>query len=79
MWNTGLFPVTRATALKRLTRKKRSLFLRMFTGKNLDFLFLSGSHSSCYRLQRFGTSTCSTAYWVLNLLQIPVSVGVSMY
>ncbi|RWR72446.1 sulfite exporter TauE/SafE family protein 3-like protein isoform X1 [Cinnamomum micranthum f. kanehirae] len=25
------------------------------------------------------TSTCSTAYWVLNLLQIPVSVGVSLY
>ncbi|XP_058074343.1 sulfite exporter TauE/SafE family protein 3-like [Magnolia sinica] len=26
-----------------------------------------------------GTTTCSTAYWVLNLLQIPVSVGVSLY
>lgn len=25
------------------------------------------------------TATCSTAYWVLNLLQIPVSVGVSLY
>ncbi|KAM7493249.1 hypothetical protein LguiB_027858 [Lonicera macranthoides] len=25
------------------------------------------------------TSTCSTAYWVVNLLQIPVSFGVSMY
>ncbi|XP_059658022.1 sulfite exporter TauE/SafE family protein 3-like [Cornus florida] len=25
------------------------------------------------------TATCSTAYWVLNLLQIPVSVGVSSY
>ncbi|CAM8919662.1 unnamed protein product [Rhodiola kirilowii] len=25
------------------------------------------------------TSTCSAAYWVLNLLQIPVSVGVSLY
>ncbi|MQL81227.1 hypothetical protein Taro_013678 [Colocasia esculenta] len=25
------------------------------------------------------TSTCSTAYWVLNLLQIPVSVGVTLY
>uniref|UniRef100_A0A7N0T9U1 Sulfite exporter TauE/SafE family protein n=1 Tax=Kalanchoe fedtschenkoi TaxID=63787 RepID=A0A7N0T9U1_KALFE len=25
------------------------------------------------------TSTCSTAYWVLNLLQIPASVGVSLY
>ncbi|KAF7830135.1 sulfite exporter TauE/SafE family protein 3 [Senna tora] len=25
------------------------------------------------------TSNCSTAYWVLNLLQIPVSVGVSGY
>lgn len=25
------------------------------------------------------TTTCSTAYWVLNFLQIPVSLGVSMY
>uniref|UniRef100_K3ZT21 Sulfite exporter TauE/SafE family protein n=1 Tax=Setaria italica TaxID=4555 RepID=K3ZT21_SETIT len=25
------------------------------------------------------TSTCSTWYWVLNLLQVPVSVGVTMY
>ncbi|KAA8521791.1 hypothetical protein F0562_012464 [Nyssa sinensis] len=25
------------------------------------------------------TATCSTAYWVLNLLQIPVSFGVSLY
>ncbi|XP_022729181.1 sulfite exporter TauE/SafE family protein 3-like [Durio zibethinus] len=25
------------------------------------------------------TTTCSVAYWVLNLLQIPVSVGVSLY
>ncbi|KAA8525295.1 hypothetical protein F0562_007150 [Nyssa sinensis] len=25
------------------------------------------------------TATCSTAYWVLNLLQIPVSVGVSLF
>ncbi|GLT48235.1 hypothetical protein SLA2020_218720 [Shorea laevis] len=25
------------------------------------------------------TATCSTAFWVLNLLQIPVSVGVSKY
>ncbi|XP_057477388.1 sulfite exporter TauE/SafE family protein 3-like [Actinidia eriantha] len=25
------------------------------------------------------TTTCSTAYWVLNLLQIPVSVGVTLY
>ncbi|KAK0572183.1 hypothetical protein LWI29_027458 [Acer saccharum] len=25
------------------------------------------------------TTTCSVVYWVLNLLQIPVSVGVSMY
>ncbi|CAM8964140.1 unnamed protein product [Rhodiola kirilowii] len=25
------------------------------------------------------TATCSLAYWVLNLLQIPVSVGVSLY
>uniref|UniRef100_A0A1D1Y2N0 Aluminum-activated malate transporter 13 n=1 Tax=Anthurium amnicola TaxID=1678845 RepID=A0A1D1Y2N0_9ARAE len=25
------------------------------------------------------TSTCSTSYWVLNLLQIPVSVGVTLY
>ncbi|KAF8400795.1 hypothetical protein HHK36_014097 [Tetracentron sinense] len=25
------------------------------------------------------TATCSTAYWVLNLLQIPVSVGVTSY
>ncbi|KAL5783256.1 hypothetical protein ACOSP7_008285 [Xanthoceras sorbifolium] len=25
------------------------------------------------------TATCSVVYWVLNLLQIPVSVGVSMY
>ncbi|KAL8101668.1 sulfite exporter TauE/SafE family protein 3-like [Apium graveolens] len=25
------------------------------------------------------TSNCSTAYWVLNLLQVPVSVGVSLY
>ncbi|XP_022754558.1 sulfite exporter TauE/SafE family protein 3-like [Durio zibethinus] len=25
------------------------------------------------------TATCSAAYWVLNLLQIPVSVGVSLY
>ncbi|KAF5748247.1 hypothetical protein HS088_TW04G00199 [Tripterygium wilfordii] len=25
------------------------------------------------------TSTCSTAYWILNLLQIPISVGVSTY
>ncbi|KAK3133137.1 hypothetical protein QOZ80_6AG0532850 [Eleusine coracana subsp. coracana] len=25
------------------------------------------------------TSTCSTWYWVLNLLQIPVSVGVTLY
>ncbi|KAB1204396.1 hypothetical protein CJ030_MR8G027189 [Morella rubra] len=25
------------------------------------------------------TGTCSTAYWVLNLLQIPVSFGVSLY
>ncbi|GMP94807.1 hypothetical protein CsSME_00044110 [Camellia sinensis var. sinensis] len=25
------------------------------------------------------TVTCSTAYWILNLLQIPVSVGVTLY
>ncbi|OMO91039.1 Transmembrane protein TauE like protein [Corchorus olitorius] len=25
------------------------------------------------------TATCSVAYWVLNLLQIPVSIGVSLY
>ncbi|XAR69310.1 hypothetical protein NMG60_11000849 [Bertholletia excelsa] len=25
------------------------------------------------------TTTCSTTYWVLNLLQIPVSVGVTLY
>ncbi|GAB4854253.1 hypothetical protein Ancab_022840 [Ancistrocladus abbreviatus] len=25
------------------------------------------------------TATCSSAYWVLNLLQIPVAVGVSLY
>jgi uncharacterized membrane protein YfcA len=25
------------------------------------------------------TSTCSVAYWVLNFLQVPVSVGVSLY
>ncbi|KAK4726592.1 hypothetical protein R3W88_031509 [Solanum pinnatisectum] len=25
------------------------------------------------------TSTCSTAYWILNLLQVPVAVGVSAY
>uniref|UniRef100_A0A1D1XW44 UPF0721 transmembrane protein ytnM n=1 Tax=Anthurium amnicola TaxID=1678845 RepID=A0A1D1XW44_9ARAE len=25
------------------------------------------------------TSTCSTSYWVLNLLQIPISVGVALY
>ncbi|XP_077219685.1 sulfite exporter TauE/SafE family protein 3-like [Tasmannia lanceolata] len=25
------------------------------------------------------TTTCSTAYWVLNLLQVPVSVGVSLF
>lgn len=31
------------------------------------------------QITKEGTSTCSTTYWVLNLLQIPVSVGVSMY
>ncbi|KAF9681138.1 hypothetical protein SADUNF_Sadunf06G0194300 [Salix dunnii] len=31
------------------------------------------------QIAKEGTSTCSTAYWVLNLLQIPVSVGVSLY
>ncbi|CAK7353346.1 unnamed protein product [Dovyalis caffra] len=31
------------------------------------------------QLAKEGTSTCSIAYWVLNLLQIPVSVGVSLY
>ncbi|KAK3212935.1 hypothetical protein Dsin_017641 [Dipteronia sinensis] len=31
-----------------------------------------------FLLQHY-TATCSVVYWVLNLLQIPVSVGVSMY
>ncbi|WJX62127.1 hypothetical protein P8452_47156 [Trifolium repens] len=25
------------------------------------------------------TTTCSVAYWILNLLQVPVAVGVSSY
>lgn len=31
------------------------------------------------QIAKNNTATCSTAYWVLNLLQIPVSVGVSLY
>ncbi|XP_057467648.1 sulfite exporter TauE/SafE family protein 3-like [Actinidia eriantha] len=31
------------------------------------------------QIAKNGTTTCSTAYWVLNLLQIPVSVGVTSY
>ncbi|KAI9191416.1 hypothetical protein LWI28_008277 [Acer negundo] len=31
------------------------------------------------QISKHYTATCSVVYWVLNLLQIPVSVGVSMY
>ncbi|GFZ08439.1 sulfite exporter TauE/SafE family protein [Actinidia rufa] len=31
------------------------------------------------QIAKNGTTTCSTVYWVLNLLQIPVSVGVTSY
>ncbi|PRQ27481.1 putative transmembrane protein TauE [Rosa chinensis] len=31
------------------------------------------------QIAKHHTSTCSTAYWIVNLLQIPVSLGVSTY
>ncbi|KAM7276105.1 hypothetical protein ACFE04_017971 [Oxalis oulophora] len=37
----------------------------------VSFLFL--------QITKNYTSTCSVAYWVLNFLQVPVSVGVSLY
>ncbi|CAL5440543.1 unnamed protein product [Camellia sinensis] len=51
----------------------------MFTGRSFGFFFSCGLHSLYCRSPRNYTATCSTAYWVLNILQIPVSVAVTLY
>ncbi|KAF8407052.1 hypothetical protein HHK36_006177 [Tetracentron sinense] len=114
-WNTSLYLAARTMTLKMRSRNlknKRSLFLRMSTGRNLAFWFSSGLHSLLCRLARFSfsrcviflknpilkgfihdltdektctfwtqhyTTTCSTVYWILNMLQVPVAVGVTLY
>ncbi|XP_028124798.1 sulfite exporter TauE/SafE family protein 3-like [Camellia sinensis] len=50
----------------------------MFTGRSFGLFFSCGLHSLLQITKNY-TATCSTAYWVLNLLQIPVSVVVTLY
>ncbi|XP_042513645.1 sulfite exporter TauE/SafE family protein 3-like [Macadamia integrifolia] len=47
--------------------------------KELGFLFLVWIAFLVLQIAKNYTTTCSAAYWVLNSLQIPVSVGVSLY
>ncbi|KAL1291186.1 hypothetical protein HN51_059744 [Arachis hypogaea] len=42
-------------------------------------LFVWFSFLALQIIKEYYTTTCSTAYWVLNILQIPVSVGVTAY
>ncbi|XP_074287010.1 sulfite exporter TauE/SafE family protein 3-like [Silene latifolia] len=47
--------------------------------KELCLLFFVWVTFLAVQIVKEKTTTCSTWYWVLNLLQIPVSVGVSLY
>ncbi|KAJ4952378.1 hypothetical protein NE237_029210 [Protea cynaroides] len=47
--------------------------------KELGLLFFVWIAFLALQIAKNYTTTCSVAYWLLNLLQIPVAVGVSMY
>ncbi|KAI7988512.1 Sulfite exporter TauE/SafE family protein 3 [Camellia lanceoleosa] len=47
--------------------------------KELGLLFFMSVAFLVLQITKNYTATCSTAYWVLNLLQIPVSVAVTLY
>ncbi|XP_028124797.1 sulfite exporter TauE/SafE family protein 3-like [Camellia sinensis] len=47
--------------------------------KELGLLFFVWIAFLVLQITKNYTATCSTAYWVLNLLQIPVSVAVTLY
>ncbi|KAH7840920.1 hypothetical protein Vadar_023300 [Vaccinium darrowii] len=47
--------------------------------KELGLLFFVWVAFLALQIIKNYTTTCSTAYWALNLLQIPVSVGVTLY
>ncbi|CAL5359118.1 unnamed protein product [Camellia sinensis] len=47
--------------------------------KELGLLFFVWVAFLILQITKNYTATCSTAYWVLNLLQIPVSVAITLY
>ncbi|KAK9946696.1 hypothetical protein M0R45_012144 [Rubus argutus] len=54
-------------------------FLENVCWKEFGLLFFVWVAFLALQIAKHHTSTCSTAYWVVNLLQIPVSLGVSTY
>ncbi|KAJ8640532.1 hypothetical protein MRB53_017226 [Persea americana] len=54
-------------------------FLENVYWKELGLLIFVWVAFLALQIAQKHTATCSTAFWVVNLLQIPVAVGVSMY
>ncbi|XP_022729188.1 sulfite exporter TauE/SafE family protein 3-like isoform X2 [Durio zibethinus] len=78
--HTKLFLVVQAINLERKLRDERQAgILENIRWKELGLLsFVWFAYLAVQTAMNY-TTTCSTSYWALNLLQIPVSVGVFLY
>ncbi|KAJ7958594.1 Sulfite exporter TauE/SafE family protein [Quillaja saponaria] len=61
------------------TREPEVTILKNVYWKELGLLVFVWVAFLALQIAKSHAATCSTAYWVLNLLQIPVSVGASLY
>ncbi|KAG5562606.1 hypothetical protein RHGRI_005363 [Rhododendron griersonianum] len=78
--NTSPFLVARAMTPKRRPRTARQVsIIENVCWKELGLLVFVWVAFLALQIIKNYTTTCSMAYWVLNLLQIPVSVGVTLY
>ncbi|KAI4380161.1 hypothetical protein MLD38_006382 [Melastoma candidum] len=60
-------------------KEPEGMILRNIYWKELGLLVFVWAAFLVLQIAKTHTSTCSISYWVVNLLQIPVSVGVSLY
>ncbi|KAH7524210.1 sulfite exporter TauE/SafE family protein 3 isoform X2 [Ziziphus jujuba] len=61
------------------TKKKQVGMLQNIYWKELGLLVFVWVSFLALQIAKNSSTTCSTAYWILNLLQIPISVGVFSY
>ncbi|KAM7459393.1 hypothetical protein LguiA_036387 [Lonicera macranthoides] len=59
--------------------KEEVTFIENVCWKEFGLLILVWVFFLALQIAKNYTTTCSTLYWVVNLMQIPVSVGVSLY